>query len=657
VATEPIRAREIIRIGEDIELDVGAYQLRRDGRVLKLERIPMDVLIFLVDKRGSLVSREQLINSVWGADVFLDADNSLNGAIRKIRQALKDDPENPRFIQTVTGRGYRFIAPVSSEGRNAVLPIADFSGPHLVDPPHPHIDELPGVAILHRAPVLRLSLLIGLLTIVMVGVGFLLTRKANPPSAPPLRSIAVLPLDNLSGDASQDYFVDGMTDELITDLAKINSLRVISRTSAMRYKGTHKSLPEIARELNADGIVEGSVTRSGSRVRITAQLIRASTDQHLWAETYERDINDVLRLQGEVAQAIAQQVSVELTPQQQARLRSFPSVQPEAYEDYLRGHYFLIANSSTPSGMNTAKTYFDESIRKDPGFALAHVDLANSYLVLGSFRRLAPQEASTAAEHAIKKALELDPNVGEAHDTLAMLSWHRGDWALAQHEFEKAIALAPSYGCAHADYSLYLSFTGRRAEALDELTRSRELEPSSSFDGLEAADYYQLRDYPEVVKASQKDVAASPDDWLGHYFLGIGYEASGKAQEAIAEYQKATQFSEGDMDAIASLAHIYAVLGRRAEAEKMLDELLQRAKATPAAPYMIATIYAGLGNKDKAFEYLDEAYREHSWDLPWQIKADIRIDNLRSDPRFQRLLIRLGLNNNAMPPRDLARND
>lgn len=649
MATEPIRAREIIKIGEDIELDVGAYQLRRAGRVLKLERIPMDVLIFLVDQCGSLVSREQLINRVWGADVFLDADNSLNGAVRKIRQVLKDDPENPRFIQTITGRGYRFIAPVSAEGRNTALPIADFSGPHLVNPPNAPFDQIPGMAFLHRTPSSRLSLLFGVLTILIVGLGFWLSRNANPPSAPPLRSIAVLPLDNLSGDASQDYFVDGMTDELITDLAKINSLRVISRTSVMRYKGARKSLPEIARELNADGIVEGSVTRYGSRVRITAQLIRASTDQHLWAETYERDINDVLRLQGEVAQAIAQQVSVELTPQQQARLRSAPSVQPEAYEDYLRGHYFLIANSSTPIGMNTAKAYFDESIRKDPGFALAHVDLANSYLVLGSFRQLAPQVASKAAEQAIQKALELDPNVGEAHDTLAMLSWHRDDWVSAQHEFEKAIAMAPSFGCAHADYSSYLSFTGRRAEALDELTRSRELEPSSSFDVLEASDYYQLRDYPEVVKASQKDVAASPDDWLGHYFLGVGYEAAGKTQEAIAEYQKATQLSEGDMDPFASLAHIYAVLGRRSEAEKMLGTLLQRPKKTPAAPYMIATIYAGLGNKDKAFEFLDKAYRERSWDLPWQIKADVRIDNLRSDPRFQRLLRRLGLNDEAMP--------
>jgi DNA-binding winged helix-turn-helix (wHTH) protein len=247
VATEPIRAREIIKIGEDIELDVGAYQLRRAGRVLKLERIPMDVLIFLVDQCGSLVSREQLINRVWGADVFLDADNSLNGAVRKIRQVLKDDPENPRFIQTITGRGYRFIAPVSAEGRNTALPIADFSGPHLVNPPNAPFDQIPGMAFLHRTPSSRLSLLFGVLTILIVGLGFWLSRNANPPSAPPLRSIAVLPLDNLSGDASQDYFVDGMTDELITDLAKINSLRVISRTSVMRYKGARKSLPEIAR--------------------------------------------------------------------------------------------------------------------------------------------------------------------------------------------------------------------------------------------------------------------------------------------------------------------------------------------------------------------------------------------------------------------------
>jgi tetratricopeptide (TPR) repeat protein len=412
----------------------------------------------------------------------------------------------------------------------------------------------------------------------------------------------------------------------------------------MRYKGTKKSLPEIARELNVDGIVEGSVMRSGNRVRITAQLLHAPTDKHLWAEAYERDLGDVLKLQNEVAQAIAQQVRAQLTPQQQARFRSAGSVNPDAYEAYLRGRYYLSNQFTMERPLNMAKSYFEESIRKDPGFALAYSGLADSYVYLAFFGQgQSPDRAYRSAKEALRKALELDDSIGEAHDTLGLLSWRfEWNWDAAEREFSQAIALAPSYSCAHEDRAEYLSFIGRRADALAEMAKSNELDPGPSSAMTESGAYYQLRDYESLVETSRRGVASYPTEWVEHYSLGIGYEGTGKRLEAISEYQKAIEMSNGDHDATASLAHAFAAIGRRSEAEKILRDLERKSKSAYVSPYMIATIYAGLGEKDKAFELLEKAYQEKSLDISWHLKADLRIDNLRSDPRFQDLVRRVG---------------
>jgi TolB-like protein/thioredoxin-like negative regulator of GroEL len=449
------------------------------------------------------------------------------------------------------------------------------------------------------------------------------------------------PLENLSRDPEQEYFTDGMTDALITDLSKIGALRVISRTSAMHYKGTNKTLPEIARELNVEGVVERSVMRSGNRVRITAQLIQAQADNHLWAETYERDLGDVLRLQGEVAQAIAQRVRIELTPQQQARLGSAPRVNPEAYEAYIKGRSTL--RQFTPQGIKTAQHYFEEAIQKDSDFAVAYVGLADCYRWLGDFRRLPPQDAYRQAKQAIRKALELDDTLAEAHDTLGWLDWRfEWNWQAAETEFNYAVELNPNYVDSHADRAIYLAWNGRRTEALAEITRLRELtaDPSS---GPELATHYHLRDYTSNVERSQRFVALNPNVWFGHYHLGVSYEGSGQRLEAIPEYQKAVQLSEGDQDPTAALAHAYALIGRRADAEKILGELERQSKSSYVSPYTIATIYAGLGDKEKAFEFLEKAYQERSSDLPYFLKADLRIDTLRPDPRFADLVRRVGL--------------
>jgi TolB-like protein/DNA-binding winged helix-turn-helix (wHTH) protein/Tfp pilus assembly protein PilF len=620
---------------DSFELDVRAAELRKGGIKLRLQGQPIQVLAKLLSCSGELVTREELRAEIWPAETFVDFDHSLHNAISRIREVLGDSAETPRYIETLPRRGYRFIRPVEKVG--------------IPEPQQLPVSE-PAVAVPIEAPrtTTRAALIAGLSVVVVAAAGLVLAPAlARRSSAiPSVRSIAVLPMDNFSGDPAQEYFADGMTDELITDLAKIGSLRVISRTSVMRYKGTRKGLPEIAKELNVDGIIEGSVTRSGQRVRITAQLLYGPTDKHLWAETYERDLGDILSLQSEVAQAIAQQVRAELTPQQQARLGSTRQVNPEAYDAYLRGRYYLWNDYTTPQPLNMAKQYFEESVRKDPGFALAYSGLADAYAYLGFFHQLSTESAYRSAEEALRQASALDDSIGEIHDTQAVLDWrYRWDWNGADRELQQAIALAPSYICAHEDRAEYLAFQGRGAEARAEVAKSMALDSSVSSDLTESAVDYQLRDFAGLIEASRRGMALNPKEWLEYYFLGVGYEGTGKQLEAIVEFQRAVELSGGDQDATAELAYAYAGIGRKAETRKMLHNFQRETKTPYVSPYLIATLYAGLGEKDKAFEMLEKAYREKCLDLSWSLKADLRMDSLRSDPRYKNLLHRVGLAN------------
>lgn len=458
-----------------------------------------------------------------------------------------------------------------------------------------------------------------------------------------IRSIAVLPLENFSHDPAQEYFSDGMTDVLITDLAQMGSVKVTSRTSVMRYKKTSKSLPEIAQELNVDGVVEGSVMRSGNRVRIVAQLIQARTDQHLWAETYERDLGDVLKLQSEVAQTIALQVRIQLTPEQQARLHSAPAVNPQAYEAYLKGRSYR--PEGTLAAITSAQGYFEQAIRQDPRFALAYVGLANCFLDLGTYRLMPPQDAYRHGSEAIHTALQLDGTLGEAHSTLGYLDWqYSWDWQSAERELRHGANLNPNYVEGHVALVWFLAWSGRRDEALAEVQKMRSLDPAypfTSFD--ESGIYYHQRDYKSLIEAAHRSTITNPNLWPGHYFLAVGYEGSGQPQQAIPEYQRAVDLSRQDSDSAAGLAHVYATIGKKAEAKKILGEQLRRSKTTYISPYMIAAIYSGLGQNDKAFEFLEKAYQVRSPDIAYFIKADLRIDTLRSDSRYQDLLRRLRL--------------
>ncbi len=638
-ASAPTAAR-VLRF-DTFQLDLHAGELRKRGVKLRLQGQPIQLLGILVQNAGILVTREEVRDQLWPADTFVDFDHSLHNAIARIREVLGDSAETPKYIETLPRRGYRFIASVeevqapriaAGNGRQKleVVPVA---------PPLPPKSRAPFVLALCVGLCLAIGVAIGLATWVWH------IRHARS-GVPALRSIAVLPLQNLSGDPSQEYFADGMTEELITELSRIQALKVVSHTSVMEYKNTKKHLPQIARELGVDGIVEGSLIREGDQVRVTVQLLNGPNDQHLWSEEYERPLRGVLNLQREVAQAIAQQIRIELTPQQQARLGTARPVNPQAYEDYLRGRYYLTNQFTMAKPLNMAKSYFEDAIQRDPGFAPAYAGLGDSYLFLTIFGRgqLSVDEGYRAAKQALSKALELDESLGEAHDTLGTLSWQfERNWDAADREYNRAIELAPSYSCAHEDRAIYLAFTGRRNEALAELAKSKQLDPGPGSTMVASGVYYQLRDFEELVEASRRGVVSNPNEWSQHYQLGVGYEGTGKPLEAISEYQKAVELSDGDLDVTASLAHAFAVIGRRAEAKKMLGDLERKSKTIHVSPYVIATIYAGLGDKDKAFEFLEKAYRERSLELSWLLKADLRIDNLRSDPRFQRLLRRVGL--------------
>jgi TolB-like protein/DNA-binding winged helix-turn-helix (wHTH) protein len=630
MSTSPPAAR-LLRF-DDFELDVRAGQLRKRGSRLRLQGQPLQVLAALLNRAGDVVTREELRSEIWSADTFVDFDHSLHNAIARIREALGDSPDSPRYIETLPRRGYRFVAPVERVGAQAPS-----DSPQSAPPSE--------VSVTPRVSKPRAFVVSALLALVVIAFVWLARTGTHPTSAAPrLNSIAVLPLSNLSGDPSEEFFADGMTDQLITDLAKVGSLRVVSRTSVIRYKGTKTALPEIARELNVDAIVEGSVIRSGQRVRVTAQLLQAPTDRHIWAETYDRDLGDVLRLQSEVAQAIAEQVRAQLTPRQQAIFRSARPVNPEAYEDYLRGRYYLDNQFAMPGPLKMAKNDFQESVRKDRDFALGYSGLALAYIYLYFFGNgeVSPDQAYRLAKQASEKSLQLDDSNGEAHYAHALITFYFDwDFKTAERELDDAIALAPSYAWAHECRALHLSILGRRSEALEELANIGQLDPGPGSMLAMSNVYYLLRDYQKLIEVSRKGVTAYPNEWENHHLLGVGYEATGQRQEAITEYQKAVQLSEGNDDATAFLAHAYAEAGRRDEAEKILARLMQKSKTARVSPYVIGTIYAGLHDNDRAFAFLEKAYQEKSPDILWHLRADVRLDNLRSDPRFQDLLGRM----------------
>lgn len=610
------------------ELDLRAGELRKYGIRVRLQEQPFQVLAMLVTHPGEVVSREDLRNKLWPADTFVDFDHGLNKAVNKIRDALGDSAESPRFVETVARRGYRFLADVASPDATPTATPA----PGVLPQPVERRVPLPWAWTIAAA--------LGVAALATL-IAFRFHSANNAPAA--IHSLAVLPLESLSADASQDYFADGMTDELITDLGQISALRVISRTSVMSYKRTRKPLPQIGRELGVDAVVEGTVLRSGDKVRITAQLIRAQNDQHLWAQSYVGDMRDTLSLQTRVARSIAGEIRISLTPPEETALNSAKAVNPDAYEAYLKGRYFW--NRRTGESIEKAIQYFNDAIAKDPVYAKAYVGLADSYALLGNadFAVMSPRDAYPKAKAAASKALELDNSLGEAHTSLAFcLGLFEWNWDAAEKEYLRAIALNPGYATAHQWYALQLSALGRSDEAVSEMKKAASLDPLSLIINADLADVlFAARRYDEAIEQSRRTIEMDPNFPIAHYELGQALAQKKMFNAAIGELQKATELSGGDTTCIAVLGSAYAAAGKPAEARKLLKELQSRTKPGFSYAPHEALIYSSLGDTPNAFSSLDKAYADHFDAL---ILRSPGFDPLRSDPRFRDLTHRVGLN-------------
>jgi len=652
VAFPPIRAQEPIRFGENFELDVAARSLRRDGHRLKLERIPLEILVLLLEHGGEIVTRDEIVSRIWGRGAFLDTDNSIRGAVRKIRQVLKDDAETPRFIQTVSGQGYRFIAPI-------IGPKEEQSADAVSEPPlqsrrlqtgevdgEPKADALVDTdndGTRRTGDTVRWFVLGGVALIVLLAMVYKATRyRAVDGAAPKIKSLAVLPLKNLSGDSGQEYISDGMTEELIGRLAAIHDLRVVSHTSVMRFKETQLSIPEIAKALGVDAIVEGSVIREGNRIRVHAQLIRAATDEHFWSASYDRALGDVLTLEGDVAQAIARKVEVTVTEQERSRLVASRHISPEVYENYLKGE-FALRKSNNASDLEETIRYFNDAIRREPGFAEAYVGLADAYAELGTvFVGGSPGEARAKVISAARKALELDPELAKAHVQLASVYQREWRWRDAEAEYKWALQLRQNDAEAHLGFAQWLLSQGRTEEAMEWSKRARELDPLAVTGTSLGWILFSARHYDEAINELNAILAVTPDDATALWFLGFSFVGEGKPQDAIPPLERALSLTHGSPGVIGVLARAYGHAGRRSDALRLIDELNRRRQKgyVPAAPFVQA--YVGLGDYDEAFAWFERAYQEKSNILTW-IKVEPFPDAMRNDPRFKDLIRRVGL--------------
>jgi TolB-like protein/DNA-binding winged helix-turn-helix (wHTH) protein/tetratricopeptide (TPR) repeat protein len=644
---EPLGPNSVVRFGT-FEVSFQSGEVRKSGLRIRVQQQPMKLLGILLERPGEVVTREELRSQVWPDESFGDFDQALNIAIGKLRSALGDSAENPRFIETLPKRGYRFIADVSVRGADArtnrqpEFEAGDSPAPEH-KPERGNMSEGDKLVLPSKRRVWPTLRIIVALALVLTLAILALWRFRSHGGAPTrIRSLAVLPLDNISGDSSQNYFADGMTDELITDLAQISALRVISRTSVMAYKGARKPLPEIARELNVDAVVEGSVLRSGDQVRITAQLIEASTDKHLWSQSYEGELRDTLALQSRVASAIADQIRINLTPQEQAALKNVKVVNPQAYESYLKGRYFW--NKRTADGLKAALAYFKQAIEEDPKYAQAYSGLADTYALLGDWQYavMMPEEAFPKAKAAAIKALELDSTLGEAHNSLAFVL-DAFDWDLdaGGKEFRRAIELNPGYATAHHWYAWHLSLLGRFDEAIAEMRKAENLDPLSLIINADVAELLVIaHHYDESIAQSRKTIEMDPNFALAHNQLAQAYLQKHMYGEAVPELQRALQLSGGSPTIIANLARAYVASGKRNEATRLLNDLKERSIHGYSNGSEIATIYASLGDTDQAMKWLEKAYEER---FNPGVLLRPGFDPLRSDPRFQDLVHRVGL--------------
>jgi TolB-like protein/DNA-binding winged helix-turn-helix (wHTH) protein len=615
----------------DFRLDCGRFELTRGGRSVRLERKPMELLILLVDRDGQLVTRTEIAQRLWASEVFVDTEHGINTAIRKIRQVLRDDSEQPRFVQTVTGMGYRFVAPVvrgeelsggSSEdaardaGEVVTGTVGQTSG-------RGRLAAWVGVGIL------------GVVAVLAAGSGFRHgawgDRLLHGRAVQSINSVAVLPLENLSGDAGQDYFADGMTDELITMLVKDSTLRVTSRTSVMQYKGVHRPLPEIARELGVDGILEGSIERSGGHVHMNIQLIQAPTDTHVWAESYDRDASDAVSLPREAAEAIAKRVN--RVAAQPAVLRT---VNPAAHDAYLHGRYLWFATNN-----EKAREYFRKATELQPDYAQGWSGLSMYYGAGAIDGDLNPAESLALQESTALKAVQLDGSLPEAHLAMcAAILEVQWDWARADAECKRAIELDPGYAEAYHFRAKILAALNRHAEAIEAQKKASELDPFARTWAL-AYSYQLARQYDTALAEARQHLESTPNDVFVHWILYETYRCKGMDKEAVDELE--TMLTLGGEKATAErVAQAYQRGGYRAVVLEQMDELNRKAARQYVSPVELAVLSAQLGRREETLKYLEEGYRQRSPLLLW-IQSEPAFDFLHGDERYRAVIKGIGL--------------
>jgi len=640
-----MKVPESIRLDEDLELDLRAYELRRTGQAVKLERIPMEVLLLLVEQRGRLVTREQIAERVWGKDAYLDTDNSINGAIRKIRSVLRDDPEDPRFIQTLTGRGYRFIAPVVETASEASPAQGEEKDETVLESP-------PAAAATEPAPTSHprrywpLYLCAVALFVAGLGSWLRLSRPAVQQPAPGGRlMLAVLPFEDLTGDTGQDYFSEGLTEEMITQLGGLDPehMGVIARTSVMRYKKDPKPLNQIGQELGVQYVLEGSVRRDAKRVRITAQLVPVKDQSPVWTQVYERDLEDVLVIEGDIAKEISLETGKLLGSRRTAPAGVSSTMSRERYEAhdlYLKGLYFF--NRRRIEGFQQAIQLFQEATEKDARFALPYAGLADSYALLGGYSGFAPGEYASRARAAALRAVELDDNSAEAHTALALIVQNYDyDWQTSEKEFKRAIALNPNYATAHHWYAEHMMWQGRFDEALAENDRARQLDPLSLIIAVDKGEILMCaRQYDRAIE--QLSAVSEMDPKLVHHrIIESAYIKKGMFQKVIADVDSWPPAEDSAWN-LAGLAFLNGSAGRPKEAGYALSKLRELSRRQALDPMVFVTAYIGVKDNDAAIGALEAAYRQHSNNLT-ALKVNPDYDALRDDPRFLDLERRVGL--------------
>jgi TolB-like protein/DNA-binding winged helix-turn-helix (wHTH) protein/tetratricopeptide (TPR) repeat protein len=605
---------EVLRFG-DFELDLGAYELRRAGASVRLERRPMDLLILLVQRRGQLVSRAEIVDRLWGKDVFVDVDTGVHTAARKIRQALGDSSESPTFVETVPAKGYRFIAPVSVATAAA-------------DPP-----------VTSR----RTHLLLGAAAIAVVAAGLgAWAWFGSAPATSPV-TVAVLPFENLSGDHEYDYLASGLGAELISSLGQIDPerLRVLARSSTAPYAGTSKPLAQVGAELGADHLVESSVRVDGGRVRITATLVRGQDQVQIWSATYDRAITGVLGLQSELSTAIAEQIRLRLSPERVAALSRRHTRNAAAYEAYLRALAFT--NLRTPATNLRAAELYRQAVALDPGYALAWAAMSQTIAASAVNGDAPPLEVLPPARDAAQRAMRADPDLAEAQHAAGYVRWLlEWDWTSAESVVRKAIALDPAYAPSYRTLGHALSQMGRHAEAMAAMRRARELDPQNPIaHALSGQVAFQARNYAAAAEHAQQALVIDPTFWIGYMVRGQARERLGDLSGALDDLDKSVQFSAGNSKALSLRGYILARAGRASAAREVLRALEERARKGYVPPYASALVHAGMEEPAAMFDALERAYAARDVHLIY-LPVDSKWDPYRHDPRFQALIARCG---------------